>query len=144
MRFILRLYPKKKVATKAAAKAAAADGGDALISALHAPSGAPGQTLLEVWRAAKVLGHQLTRPEQQKGGDMQPLEAKQWGGDNVPVEARLRGLQAQAEARGLKPGGGEQCPGCPGEACSVVRLAGGRGGGRRQEGGHSLRSGGTA
>ncbi len=37
------------------------------------------------------------------------------------------GREAMAEARGLKPGGGEQCPGCPGEACSVVRLAEGGG-----------------
>jgi hypothetical protein len=119
-----------------------ADGGDALISALHAPSGAPGQTLLEVWRAAKVWGHQLQRPEQQRGGrnamakmplaakqrggDNQPMAAKQKGGDNQPMAAKHKGLQAQAAARGLKPEGGEKCPGCPGEPCSARRLAGGK------------------
>jgi hypothetical protein len=51
----------------------------------------------------------------------QPIEAKR--------RAKRRGLQAMAKARGLKPGGGEKCPGCPGEACSVVRLGDGVAGG---------------
>ncbi len=48
--------------------------------------------------------------------------------------AGTAGRQGQAKARGLVEG--VKCPGCPGEACNVVRLAGGGGGGPRQHGGH--------
>ncbi len=47
------------------------------------------------------------------------------GGSGQEVGKRV--LQAMAKARGLKPGGGEKCPGCPGEACNVVRLPEGGG-----------------
>ncbi len=50
------------------------------------------QSLLEVWRAAKVWGHQLTRPEQQKGGENQPLAAKR--------RARSNGGRASGAANG--------------------------------------------
>ncbi len=79
MRLILRLYPKAKAATKA--KAAAAEEGELLDGAPAAP--ADQSSLLEAWRAAPVCHHQLTRPEQQKGGENQPIAAKRANGAKV-------------------------------------------------------------
>ncbi len=84
-------------------------------AAQPAPSG---QALLEVWRAAKVRGHQLVRPEQQKGGENQPIAAKRKGSENQPIAVKRKNGAKTGAANGRASAEKRQtAPQLPGGPC---------------------------